>query len=883
MIGANTSAITTANSPRYGVHWKYEQQDSTGAWVDFSDLGGVNWCEAVEWGKTVDDPTAAPSISLRREVGSDSLAPLIEESAFNLVLSSYVPLVHMARRFRIKVAITAVGATPSSGDWFIPVEGATDGVSWGGKPGTIQVSARDDMQLLDYLVVETQSFGDPLGTPLETVMQEVLDHYLGVSAPNLEFSEALNFSVTEYTTTAGRTLRDTLDQLAGHVGAYVEHRWWSAANALRLVVMMPERASETATPVATLGPEQYLDVKRMGWSRDDVRNIVILNYYDVGTSAVESATYTNLTSIEEMGGSPFGERPIVFTEPDGSALDTAAEAQDFVDLVGADLSMPLVEQEVENLFWPWVELGDYIQWEPNFRVTDQAFTWAVVGFRHRLSATDRRTTFQTSGQAKGGVKRWQRKVSQTPAAGPPGPPGADGGDTSAFDILRIERTDRDATSIMLKPITGANVTSVIVYDRLFTLPLTGTEEIGDEENVSAILLVGDSYEALVPVPGTYRIIWFVPLSGTQVGKVRKFEIGPAKIPTAGIDDGAITSDKLVDEAVIASKLADAAVVRAKILDGAINSLKLANEAVTAAKVAVGAIDSDKIADLAVTATKIGNAAVQTAKLANEAVTSAILAANAVTETKISNDAISTPKLQAGSVVAGKIATGTITANEIASNTITAGQIASGTITSAQIAAGTITAGNIASSTITSTQIASATILAGNIASGQINADHLVAGLIEAGGIAAGSITSNELSSNSVTSDKIVSGAVTAIKIEAGAVTANKIEAGAVTADKINVSSLSAITANLGSITAGSISGVTGTFSGDLGAAVVSASGAIKLTGGRGATHSTSGAAAIQWGEAFTNGFRIIPASGTSELYVQRGNLDGSWTTVHTFS
>lgn len=334
--------------------------------------------------------------------------------------------------------------------------------------------------------------------------------------------------------------------------------------------------------------------------------------------------------------------------------------------------------------------------------------------------------------------------------------------SEVYDILRLERVDRTDGGLSLKPIFGAKVQSVLVYEATFELPLSGTEEIPDDTAPDDILTTGESYAITAPEPGFWTIVWFVPTSGSRVGNVRKFEIGPAKIPTEGLDDLAVT----------AGKLATAAVERDKILDGAVNDLKLAAAAVTAAKVATGAIETDKIAALAVTAAKIGAGAVETAKIANLAVTEAVIAASAITTTKISDDAITTAKIAANQITAAKIAAGTITTSEIAANTIVAGNIAAGTITTTEIAASTIVAGNIAAGTITGAKIAALTIEGGNIAATTITAGKLVAG----------TITANEIASNAITTDKI--------------------NAGAVTAAKLTVSELSAISANVGTLTAG---------------------------------------------------------------------------------
>lgn len=412
MILSHLEAVATANQPTYGVRWRLILQHADGLMYDFRTLGGVNWCESVDWGKNVDDAGVAATIRLRRESvdGTQSLAPLVEGSELNRVLTTYAKRVHMARLFRIEVAITGAGVAPSEPDWFTVLRGRTDKVEWGGKSGVITIQARDELRLLhDYLICTGEEFEykNSAGTPLEEVIQLMSDHYLGSSSPTFYFPQALNFFVTSYTAEAGKTLGEVIDTLAAHVGGVVEDRW--GPSGFTLCVMVPNRVSAFADPITTLGPEQYLDVRDMGWDIADVRNRLRLRFRNRDTREVQTIELKDEDSIAELGGYPEGVRSIEWTEPEGSALDTPEEAAEFLSIARSDLSTPMVVQEVENLFWPWIELGDYVQWEPNFKVSDVAFTWATVGFKHSLSTMQKRTIFSCAGQAKGGQRRYTRR------------------------------------------------------------------------------------------------------------------------------------------------------------------------------------------------------------------------------------------------------------------------------------------------------------------------------------------------------------------------------------------------------------------------------------------------------------------------------------------
>ena len=124
--------------------------------------------------------------------------------------------------------------------------------------------------------------------------------------------------------------------------------------------------------------------------------------------------------------------------------------------------------------------------------------------------------------------------------------------------------------------------------------------------------------------------------------------------TLEVANGAITADKLADNAVTeakinngavtTNKLGDNAVTEGKINDGAVTTNKLGDNAVTEGKINDGAVTTNKLGDNAVTENKINDGAVTTNKLGD----------NAVTEGKINDGAVTTDKIGAGAVSKDKL-------------------------------------------------------------------------------------------------------------------------------------------------------------------------------------------------------------------------------------
>lgn len=88
------------------------------------------------------------------------------------------------------------------------------------------------------------------------------------------------------------------------------------------------------------------------------------------------------------------------------------------------------------------------------------------------------------------------------------------------------------------------------------------------------------------------------------GNSHNHVVGGAQIPTSGIQNGAITLDKLANNSVSTDKIVNGAVTDTKISDSAVTSVKVSNGAITSEKIGTNAITQDKIADGAVTYGKI---------------------------------------------------------------------------------------------------------------------------------------------------------------------------------------------------------------------------------------------------------------------------------------
>jgi hypothetical protein len=320
-------------------------------------------------------------------------------------------------------------------------------------------------------------------------------------------------------------------------------------------------------------------------------------------------------------------------------------------------------------------------------------------------------------------------------------------DVAANDVLAIVDVGSSITKkVEAKDLfqAGANLAGVSSID-LAKLNQASTTKLGTEaladDAVTAAKLADDSsivFDSVTPTTNNFEGRGYVNSSTNhlQVWNGSGSAFVQVKAPTAGIDDLAITTGKLADNAVTTAKvdaaglaaaaLATDSVITAKIQDLAVTTGKLAALSVTTAKIAADAVTADELAADAVVTASIVDAAVTEAKLATGAVTEAKLGTAAVTVTKIADTSITYAKLNLadGSVPGAKLTDATVTSAKLASDAVTTGSITDLNVTTGKLADGAVTAAKITDATITTAKIA-----AGGLAEAAIAANAITTGKI----------------------------------------------------------------------------------------------------------------------------------------------------------
>jgi hypothetical protein len=222
------------------------------------------------------------------------------------------------------------------------------------------------------------------------------------------------------------------------------------------------------------------------------------------------------------------------------------------------------------------------------------------------------------------------------------------------------------------------------------------------------------------------------------------------VPTGGIANGAVTTEKLATDAVTSTKILNSAVTTEKlhpdvqaqlggasIPDGSVTTVKLAADAVTSVKIINYAITTEKLhPDVAAqlgSGSPSGSAGgdldgtYPNPDIRDGAVTTIKLAADAVTSVKILDGEVTTPKLATDSVTEAKIINYAVTTEKLHPDVaaqLGAGTVPDGSITTAKLAADAVTSVKILDGEVTTPKLATDSVVEAKILDGAVTTQKL---------------------------------------------------------------------------------------------------------------------------------------------------------------
>lgn len=162
-------------------------KDGGGTWRDLTTYPGINLVKSVSWQESASEPHRTADVRLVREAFKLSVSPWVADSALNrgfVHTASPVPLLALAREFRIEAAVVPVDRQPAAGDWLVVFHGRIDSIDPGNEE--VQFGGRDlagrvaDQQLKRELVycIAVDGSTSPALRPWEPGMTVAVNDYV---------------------------------------------------------------------------------------------------------------------------------------------------------------------------------------------------------------------------------------------------------------------------------------------------------------------------------------------------------------------------------------------------------------------------------------------------------------------------------------------------------------------------------------------------------------------------------------------------------------------------------------------------------------------------------------------------------------------------------
>jgi hypothetical protein len=403
-------------------HILVQVRDANGDWVSLTDAEGRDWVESGDVdSERLDQPVGRATINLRRDgpLGV-SLAPLMTESPLNILDAAFAPLLDIGSAVRVLAVVVPPG-TPVEGSYLLTTEdgftlitedgfefeidsidyeelflGRIDRIAWESDP-IVLTCADQGAWLMDTQIEETAVYGSVVGTPVEDVMQEILDDWPSVlGSLMLAVPVSPGWLIHEYQQDRVKVL-EAIRALAQQIGWDVRFQYDEFGEFV-LTLFEVDRAN--VTPAAAVGPSSYSEVRALALELDNIRNVVFVPYFDVdGAPQVESAQ--DAASITKLG-----RRFMEIQESSSSNIDTAAEALALAEAAVSDLSAPPLTHEIEMpLFW-CAQFGALLSLSANGTHYDEDQLLGIVGVRHAWRDGHGMTSLSLAGRIKGAYRDW---------------------------------------------------------------------------------------------------------------------------------------------------------------------------------------------------------------------------------------------------------------------------------------------------------------------------------------------------------------------------------------------------------------------------------------------------------------------------------------------
>ena len=272
--------------------------------------------------------------------------------------------------------------------------------------GTVTCEAFDLARILQRTYIrEPKEYGSEQGTPVEVVIQQILDDHLGAAAPTLYVPEptgAVISSVPEPWVVEYMSVWDAIQTAATQIGWYLGYRYSEDDNDFRLTLMEPPVDKDETTAEWHLSWEDDIYAEDVDITDEHIRNRVTVYYRDASGNR-QSVTLEDPTSIAE-----FGVLDMMIEEPNADLIRTEAAAQRLARAALNSLSQLYAETHLSMPYLPGLDVFDGIV-VTNPRTSSTADFYAVQSVRFDLDWGTDPPRFRSEVIAAGKVVRGKQR------------------------------------------------------------------------------------------------------------------------------------------------------------------------------------------------------------------------------------------------------------------------------------------------------------------------------------------------------------------------------------------------------------------------------------------------------------------------------------------
>ena len=415
----------------YAIPWERDLHTR----VSVSRADGYTWVDLLPFTTSVDIASGTVTRFGGRIAGIDGVMPQLDlvlrqdpdnrlnpqdaNSSWNRVSGQYSPLLAPMREISIATAVTLPGIEPTSHDWIGLFRGYLgDGIRVEGD--VVRVNCRSlSKRLQETYIEEPKDYGSEDGTPLEQVIQDVLDDN-GLSDVDFYCPEPTGFMVETYSAenVQYKTVWDVLQALATAHDFFLGDLWDPITERMRLTLLVPPRGKDVNTADFVLNyRSDFLREERE--IRDSaVRNAIIGHYWDKAANEKRTITVKDDNSIGQ-----FGRRAMEVSEEATSLIQTETEMLTFLHAILSDLKDQQGTSYLQMPFFPEIGLfSGLVIHHPSMSSTDDFM--GVESYRHSLDfeAREYRTEIVGSGRIRGGQQKWLKSETKPGSPGHPSTP-----------------------------------------------------------------------------------------------------------------------------------------------------------------------------------------------------------------------------------------------------------------------------------------------------------------------------------------------------------------------------------------------------------------------------------------------------------------------------